>query len=226
MAIGAILRGWALAQQGQAQEGIDTDHARARRAFQATGAEVITVVLSGASRRSTWDDRATRGRARGARRSTDARGHHWSTFVRSQRCIGSKANFSASSLPTMPLKRKPASIKLLPSPKTNRPNPWNYVLPPAWLASGSSKANPRKPMTSWHQSTTGSLRALTPRTCRTPRRCWRRWRNAAPAETLLLSSNVGILMLCCGETTGPTGGSHGPPRERKPYEAGCARGEC
>ena len=40
MAFGAILRGWALAQQGQAQEGIEQIH-QGLRAYRATGAEIL-----------------------------------------------------------------------------------------------------------------------------------------------------------------------------------------
>ncbi len=47
-----------------------------------------------------------------------------------------------------------------------------YDMASALQSSGSSRANARKPMTSWHQSTIGSPKALIPLTCRMPRRCW------------------------------------------------------
>ena len=53
MAFGAILRGWALAHQGQAQEGIE-QITQGLRAYRATGAEINAAVFSGAPRRSTW----------------------------------------------------------------------------------------------------------------------------------------------------------------------------
>ena len=40
-------------------------------------------------------------------------------------------------------------------------------------ACGSSRASGPKPGSCWHRSTAGSPRALTPPTCRRPRRCWR-----------------------------------------------------
>ena len=40
MALGSILRGWALAHQGQAKEGIEQIH-QGLRAYRATGAEII-----------------------------------------------------------------------------------------------------------------------------------------------------------------------------------------
>ena len=43
------------------------------------------------------------------------------------------------------------------------------------LACGSSRASEPKPASCWHRSTAGSPRALTPPTCRTPKRCWRSW---------------------------------------------------
>src|SRR5262249_45981503 len=52
----------------------------------------------------------------------------------------------------------------------------------------SSKASRLKPASSLHRSTDGSPRALTPLTCRRPRRCWRRWHNATPADTPLLDN--------------------------------------
>ena len=70
------------------------------------------------------------------------------------------------------LKPKPVSITPLRSPKTNKPSPSNYEPPPVSLDSGSSKANARKPMTSWHQSTVGSPKDLIRLTCRMRRRCW------------------------------------------------------
>jgi predicted ATPase len=41
---------------------------------------------------------------------------------------------------------------------------WNSAPLPAWLGSGSSRANARKPMTSWHPCTIGSPRGLIPLT--------------------------------------------------------------
>ena len=51
---GAILRGWVLAQQGQAQAGIAQIH-QGLSAYRATGAEINTAVFSGAPRRSLWN---------------------------------------------------------------------------------------------------------------------------------------------------------------------------
>src|SRR5215510_3058781 len=38
-------------------------------------------------------------------------------------------------------------------------------------------------MISWHQSTTGSPKDLTPLTCRRRRHCWKHWGNATPVDT-------------------------------------------
>ena len=72
-----------------------------------------------------------------------------------------KANSSSNNLQTITRKPKPASITPSRSPERNKPSPSSYELPPAWLDSGSSKANARKPMTSWYQCTIGSRKGLT-----------------------------------------------------------------
>jgi predicted ATPase len=70
MAQGAILRGWTLAQQGQAQEGIEQIH-QGLTAWRAIGAELARPYWLAAARRSTWNDRGARGRTRGAHRGVD-----------------------------------------------------------------------------------------------------------------------------------------------------------
>src|SRR5262249_55548129 len=68
----------------------------------------------------------------------------------------------------------------------NKPSPSSYEPLPASLDSGSSKANARKPMTYSLLCTTGSLRVLTPLTCKRRRHCWMRWCNTTPVDTPLL----------------------------------------
>ena len=63
MAFGAILRGWALAQQGQAQEGIEQMH-QGLTSLSCHRSRDTTTVFSGAPRRSTWNHRRARGRTR------------------------------------------------------------------------------------------------------------------------------------------------------------------
>jgi hypothetical protein len=41
----------------------------------------------------------------------------------------------------------------------------------------------------------GSPKALTLLTSRTPRRCWRRWRNATPGDTPLPPNNAGRVFI-------------------------------
>ena len=43
----------------------------------------------------------------------------------------------------------------------------------------------------WRRSMAGSARGLIPLTCRRRRCCWRRWRNASPADTPLLPTMLG-----------------------------------
>src|SRR5262249_22192974 len=47
---------------------------------------------------------------------------------------------------------------------------------------GSSRVGVPRLMNCWHRSTAGSPRALTPLTCRRPRRCWRRSRETRSGQ--------------------------------------------
>ena len=135
------------------------------------GRRISPTVFSIAARRSIWSYRAARGRTDGAHRSINPCRDELGNAITCQSYIASRVNSSYNSLQTTTPKPKPASITPLTSPATNKPSPSNYELLLAWLDSGSSKANARKPMTSWHQSTIGSPKGLTPRTCRRPRHC-------------------------------------------------------
>jgi len=75
VAIGSLLRGWTLAQQGEAQEGVE-QLTQGLIAHRATGARDIPTVLSRTPCRGIWDARGTRGRARVAHGSAHARGHY------------------------------------------------------------------------------------------------------------------------------------------------------
>ena len=90
MAFGAILHGWALAQQGQAQEGIEQIH-QGLRAYRATGAELARPYFLAL----LAEVHGTLGKPEAgldsARRSVDAQRTQLVNAGTSQSCIASKA---------------------------------------------------------------------------------------------------------------------------------------
>ena len=108
MAVGSLLRGWALAQQGQAQEGIEQID-QGLTACRATGAEIARPYFLALLAEAHGTIGEPEAGLDGARRSTDARGHNRRTLVRSQSYIASKANSCYNSLRTIRLKPKPVS---------------------------------------------------------------------------------------------------------------------
>ena len=80
MALGSILRGWALVQQGQAQKGIEQMH-QGLTAWRATGAEMLRPYWLSAPRRSPWHYGTARGRTHGARGSADPCRQNWRTAL-------------------------------------------------------------------------------------------------------------------------------------------------
>jgi hypothetical protein len=64
-------------------------------------------------------------------------------------------------------------------PKASKQNPGNCVQQPVSLGSGSSKEDVRKPITCWHQSTTGLQKGSTQLTSKTPRHCWMNYHNSS-----------------------------------------------
>ena len=60
-----MLQGWALAEQGQGEEGI-TQMRQGLAGYRATGAELATTVLSGFTGRDVWERRTGRRGASGS----------------------------------------------------------------------------------------------------------------------------------------------------------------
>src|SRR5712691_11243097 len=59
----------------------------------------------------------------------------------------------------------------------SNPNLWNYVPRRVWVGCGKSRASMTKLALCWSRCTTGSLKGLTRRTCKRPRRCSPSWDN-------------------------------------------------
>ena len=91
LAGGTILQGWALAKQGQWEEGITQMH-QGLAAYRATGVELTkaVIVLPGWPRR--MGNRADRGRAERAGRGAGFRGQEWEADNTKRSCIGCAAS--------------------------------------------------------------------------------------------------------------------------------------
>ena len=92
-----------------------------------------------------------------------------------RRSASAERGVLAAAMLGTPAKRQPASREPSTLPATSRPSPWNCGPPRVWRGCGSSRASAPPPARCWQKSTAGSQRALTPRTCRRPRLCWRYW---------------------------------------------------
>ena len=84
---------------------------------------------------------------------------------------------------------------LLPAGPGHCPPPAGQILGAARrheprVGCGSSRASRPRLGSCWRRSMAGSPRALTPPTCRRPRRCWRNWRKR---EEVVLAARVVLL---------------------------------
>ena len=169
---GVLLRGWALAQQGQAQEGIEQLH-QGLLAWRATGAETLRpYYLTLLVEAYGIMGQPEKGLVMLAEAVTfaDKTGER---FYEPE-MYRLKGHSCSNRLQTTPLKPKPVFSTPSVSPKSNPPNHSNSVQQQALLDSGNDKINARKPMSCSLLCITGSLRDLTQQICRTPRHCWTR----------------------------------------------------
>jgi hypothetical protein len=146
MAFGSILRGWALVQQGQAQEGIE-QIIQGLLTYRATGAELLRpyfLALLAEAHGTMGQPEAGLTALAEALALVDKTGERWYE----------------------------AELHRL-NGEPNKPNHSNSVLPPAWLACGSIRGSAPKPTSCWRRFTAGSPRALTRPTSRRPKHCWR-----------------------------------------------------
>ena len=108
-AIGAMVRTWALAQQGQAEEGIAQMHQGLTSPSCHRGRDTSTVV-SRAPRRGPWHHGTARGRSHGACGSADTCGHNRRTVVRARAVSAQRRTPVTTACRQSRLKRKPVSI--------------------------------------------------------------------------------------------------------------------
>ena len=170
MAIGALLRGWALAHQGQAEEGIEQIN-QGLSAFRATGAELLRsyfLALLAEAHGTMGQPEAGLTVLAEALTLVDTTGERWYEpelyRLKGELLLQQSSDHQAEA--------EAASITPLTSLATNKPSPSSYELLPVWLGSGTSKGSARKPMTYSPLSTTGSPKGLIRLTCRMRRRCW------------------------------------------------------
>ena len=93
LAWGTILRGWALAEQGQGEEGI-AQMRQGLAAYRATGAEIWTAVLSCPAGRGVWESRAGRGRTERAGRGAGCWWTKLGSVSTRRSCIGSRGELT------------------------------------------------------------------------------------------------------------------------------------
>jgi tetratricopeptide (TPR) repeat protein len=175
IAVGAILRGWALAQQGQAREGIAQIH-QGLSAYRTTGAEVLRpywLALLAEAYGTLGEPEAGLAVLTEALTLTDTTGERWYApelyrlkgALLLQQSVDNQAEAETCC-------RQAIAIAQI-----NKQSPGNSVLPPAWLVSGKARGSAPKPATCWQKSMAGSLRDSIRQTSRRPRRCWRNWRD-------------------------------------------------
>ena len=170
MAVGSVLRGWTLAQQGQAQEGIKQIH-QGLRAYRATGAEILRpyfLALLADAHGTLGEPEAGLTALAEALTLVDTTGERWyeSELYRLKGALLLQQHSDNQAEAENCFHQA-----IVVAQNQQAKSLGTTSLPPAWLASGNSKANARKPMTSLHQSTTGSPRGLIRLTSRRPRRC-------------------------------------------------------
>ena len=78
---GTVLQGWALAEQGQSEEGI-TQIRQGLATYQAIGAGILSVLFSCPAGRGLWESGAGRGRAGRTRRGADGGGQKRGAVLR------------------------------------------------------------------------------------------------------------------------------------------------
>ena len=169
---GTIYEGWALAMQGPGRGGIAADPPGHGRLSSHRGRAGTPVSILPCSPRRMGTARTDRRRAAGAGGGAAIVEQNGGRWWEAELLSAQGAVAAAAAVRQRTRRLKPASIRPSTLPATNKPNPWSCGLPPAWLASGSSRGNATKPMSYWHRSTAGSPKALIRPTCRTPRRCW------------------------------------------------------
>ena len=81
LALGTILQGWALAEQGQGEEGI-AQIRQGLAAYRATGAELTRSVFSCPAGRGVWESGTGRGRAELTGRGAGCGGQNWGAVLR------------------------------------------------------------------------------------------------------------------------------------------------
>ena len=106
LAVGTMLRGWALAEQGQGEEGLAAD-APGHSRLQATGAALSQpsslVLLAEAYGHMGQPDEGLRALAEALARD----GHHWRSGARRRSCIGSRGACCWQSVPETKRRQKP-----------------------------------------------------------------------------------------------------------------------
>ena len=70
-------------------------------------------------------------------------------------------------------RRKPVCVRRWMSPAASRRRCWSFAWRSVSVGCGSVRGSVKQPVNCWQGSTTGSRRALTHRTCKRPRRCWK-----------------------------------------------------
>ena len=180
LAIGTILQGWALAEQGQGEEGIAQMHQGMAR-FRATGSRGHHAVLSGFTGRGIRERRDRPKRAGSASRGAVMLGQNWGALLRggavsAERGVNAATGRSKVSRiqPSEGREKKPKRVFSKPSTlpasasevtRTAGDNEPRPALAAARQATEAHQCYPR--------STTGSPKGLTPRICKRPKHCWK-----------------------------------------------------
>ena len=128
--------------------------------------------------RGVWESGTGRGRAYRAGRGAGSGGQNWGAFLRGgavsaeRRAHASVSQVSKSQVDKSK-KLKHVFSKPSKSPASSRRSRWNCARRRALRGYGSNKASSTKPTHCYPRSTTGSPKALTRRTCKRRRRCWK-----------------------------------------------------
>ena len=150
IAYGAILRGWALAQQGQAQEGIEQIH-QGLRAYRATGAEILRpycLALLAEAHGTMGQPEAGLTVLAEALTLADTTGERWYE-AELYRLKGELLLQQSSDNQT---EAETCFHHAIDIARNQQAKSWEFRPPPASLGCGNSKENARKPMSYLRQS--------------------------------------------------------------------------
>ena len=170
--MGIYWRGWALAMQGQGAAGLDADAPGLELSL--LRADVDTAALSAPARRSHGARRSGRGGAPPPGGGPDSVRNQWAGGPAGGG-VSAPGEFLLRQTIPEAAQAEACFQQALAIARRQEAKSWELRAAMSLAACGSTRTSGTTPAHSWPPSTAGSRRALTPPTCRRPRRCWRNW---------------------------------------------------